>query len=88
MILKTLATVNRSTYQIRQMQAQKTADRILENSVEILNYDAAMGNYNVRNTNGQIFSARAISNGVFGIGDQVSLVAPIGGIPIIDAMPR
>ncbi|MEH1902523.1 MAG: hypothetical protein V7L04_14160 [Nostoc sp.] len=70
------------------MQAQKKSDRILENSVKILSYDAIIGNYNVQNTAGQIFSARAISNGVLATGDQVSLVAPVGGIPIIDAMPR
>ena len=88
MMLNTLAAINRNTYQTHQVQAQKVVDRIIENSVKILNYDAITGNYNVRNTAGQIFSARAISNGVFAIGDQVSLVAPIGGIPIIDAMPR
>ncbi|WP_445634570.1 hypothetical protein NSTC745_06391 [Nostoc sp. DSM 114161] len=87
-ILETLSQINRAAYQARQVQAQKTRDRALENSVEILNYDSVTGNYKVRNTNGQMFSARPISNGVFAIGDRVSLVAPVGGIPIIDAMPR
>lgn len=87
-ILQSLANVNRGIYQAKLVQIQKATDRILENSVTILNYDAVTGNYNVQNTSGQIFSARAISNGVFAIGDQVSLVAPVGGIPIIDAMPR
>ncbi|HYW20248.1 MAG TPA: hypothetical protein VE956_13250 [Nodularia sp. (in: cyanobacteria)] len=87
-ILRSLASTNRGIYHSKLVQAQKAADRIQENSVKILNYDAQLGQYNVRNTAGQIFSARAISNGVFAIGDQVSLVAPIGGIPIIDAMPR
>ncbi|MEH2029803.1 MAG: hypothetical protein V7K67_09025 [Nostoc sp.] len=86
--LSQIASINRSAYQARQILAQKSSDRILENSVKILNYDAVTGNYNVQNTAGTIFSARAISNGVFAIGDQVSLVAPVGGIPIIDAMPR
>lgn len=88
MMLNSLATINRSIYQSRQLAAQKAVDRILENSVKILNYDAVTGNYNVQNTAGTIFSARPISNGVFATGDQVSLVAPVGGIPIIDAMPR
>ena len=87
-ILQSAANINRAIYQSRQVQAQKAADRILENSVKILSYDADLGQYNVKNTAGQIFSARAISNGVFAIGDQVSLVAPVGGIPIIDSMPR
>lgn len=87
-ILQSLSLVNRCAYQSRQLQAQKKSDRALENSVKILNYDADTGNYRVQNTAGQIFSSRAISNGVFAIGDQVSLVAPIGGIPIIDAMPK
>ncbi|MFK0731419.1 MAG: hypothetical protein ACFKPT_02580 [Gloeotrichia echinulata GP01] len=87
-LLQSLSLVNRSAYQSRQLQAQKKSDRTLENSVKILNYDADIGNYRVKNTAGKIFSARAISNGVFAIGDQVSLVAPIGGIPIIDAMSR
>lgn len=87
-LLANITAVNRAAYQLRQVQAQKQRDRIQENSVKILNYDAELGQYNVQNTAGQIFSARAISNGVFAKGDQVSLVAPIGGIPIIDAMPR
>lgn len=87
-ILRSRSLINRNNYQNRQLQERKKSDRILENSVKILNYDATTGNYNVKNTNGQIFSSRAISNGVFAIGDQVSLVAPVGGIPIIDAMPR
>ncbi|BBD69535.1 hypothetical protein NIES4072_31320 [Nostoc commune NIES-4072] len=87
-ILRSLASTNRSIYQSKLVSAQKASSRILENSVKILNYDADLGQYKVKNTAGQIFSARAISNGVFAIGDQVSLVAPIGGIPIIDAMPR
>ena len=87
-ILAAISNINRAVYQSRQLQVQKARDRILENSVKILNYDAATAQYNVKNTAGQIFSARAISNGVFATGDQVSLVAPIGGIPIIDAMPR
>jgi hypothetical protein len=87
-ILRSLANINRGIYLSKQVQAQKAADRILENSVKILSYDSVTGNYNCENTNGQIFSARAISNGVFAISDRVSLVAPIGGIPIIDAMPR
>ncbi|QLE47826.1 hypothetical protein FD724_07250 [Nostoc sp. C057] len=87
-MLINLSLINRAGYQSRQVQARHKSDRILENSVKILNYDSNLGNYNVKNTAGQIFSARAISNGVFAIGDQVSLVAPVGGIPIIDAMPR
>jgi hypothetical protein len=87
-ILAALSQINRAAYQSRQIQAIKMRDRILENSVKILNYDSMTGNYNVQNTTGQIFSARAISNGTFALGSQVSLVAPIGGIPIIDAMPR
>ncbi|MEH2148616.1 hypothetical protein [Nostoc sp.] len=87
-LLASLSQVNRAVYQSSLVQAQKQRDRILENSVKVLNYDADLGQYNVKNTVGQIFSARAISNGVFAIGDQVSLVAPVGGIPIIDAMPR
>jgi hypothetical protein len=86
--LANLSLINRGIYQSKLCAAQKQSDRILENSVKVLNYDSITGNYNVKNTNGQIFSARAISNGVFAIGDQVSLVAPVGGIPIIDAMPR
>ncbi|MHC5779308.1 hypothetical protein [Nostoc sp.] len=88
LILRSRSTINRATYYSKQVEAQKKSDRILENSVKILNYDAVTGNYNVQNTAGQIFSARPISNGVFATGDQVSLVAPVGGIPIIDAMPR
>ncbi|MEH1821529.1 MAG: hypothetical protein V7L31_21020 [Nostoc sp.] len=87
-ILRSLANTNRSIYHSKLVQAQKATDRILENSVKILNYDADTGNYRAKNTAGTIFSARAISNGVFAISDQVSLVAPVGGIPIIDAMPR
>ncbi|MEH1808508.1 hypothetical protein [Nostoc sp.] len=87
-VLANIAAINRSVYQARQVQIQKAHDRILENSVKILNYDSITGNYNVQNTAGQIFSARAISNGTFALGSQVSLVAPVGGIPIIDAMPR
>ncbi|MBW4677137.1 MAG: hypothetical protein KME52_24970 [Desmonostoc geniculatum HA4340-LM1] len=87
-LLAALSSTNRAAYQSRQVQAQKARDRVLENSVKILSYDSITGNYNVANTAGQIFSARPISNGVFAIGDQVSLVAPVGGIPIIDAMPR
>jgi hypothetical protein len=87
-ILASLSLVNRGIYQSKLYAAQKQSDRILENSVKVLNYDSNLGNYNVKNTAGQIFSTRAISNGVFAIGDQVSLVAPVGGIPIIDAMPR
>ncbi|MEH2393691.1 MAG: hypothetical protein V7K21_19190 [Nostoc sp.] len=87
-ILRSLGLTNRGIYHSKLVQTQKTSDRILENSVKILNYDAQVGQYNVQNTAEQIFSARAISNGVFAIGDQVSLIAPVGGIPIIDAMPR
>ncbi|MEH1976079.1 MAG: hypothetical protein V7L02_23270 [Nostoc sp.] len=87
-LLLSLSQINRTAYQLRQVEVQKRSDRVQENSVKILNYDSLTGNYNVKNTAGQIFSARAISNGVFAIGDQVSLVTPIGGIPIIDAMPR
>lgn len=87
-LLASLSQINRAAYQSRQIQAQKKSDRILENSVKILSYDSTTGNYNAQNTAGQIFSARAISNGTFALGSQVSLVAPIGGIPIIDAMPR
>ncbi|HYX17295.1 MAG TPA: hypothetical protein VE944_23660 [Nostoc sp.] len=87
-MLMNLSLINRAGYQSRQVQVQSKSDHTLENSVKILNYDAQLGQYNVKNTAGQIFSARAISNGVFAIGDQVSLVAPVGGIPIIDAMPR
>jgi hypothetical protein len=87
-LLASLSQVNRAAYQSRQVQAQKKSDRILENSVKILNYDADTGHYKVQNTAGKIFSARAISNGTFALGSQVSLVTPIGGIPIIDAMPR
>ncbi|MBN3875244.1 hypothetical protein [Nostoc sp. JL23] len=87
-LLESLSQINRAAYQSSLVQAQKQRDRILENSVKVLNYDSVTTNYNVKNTAGQIFSARPISNGVFAIGNQVSLVAPIGGIPIIDAMPR
>jgi hypothetical protein len=87
-ILENLALINRGIFQSNLCTAQKRSDRNLENSVIILGYDADAGHYKVKNTIGQIFSARAISNGVFAIGDQVSLVAPVGGIPIIDAMPR
>lgn len=87
-ILAGISQINRNIYQSKQVQAQNKSDRIQENSVKILNHDALTGNYNVKNTAGQVFSARAISNGVFAIGDQVSLVTPVGGIPIIDAMPR
>ncbi|MEH1777113.1 hypothetical protein [Nostoc sp.] len=87
-LLLSLSQINRASYRLRQVEVQKRSDRILENSVKVLSYDSVTTNYNVKNTAGQTFSARPISNGVFAIGDQVSLVAPVGGIPIIDAMPR
>jgi hypothetical protein len=87
-ILASLQIVNRGIYQSKLCAAQKQERSVIENSVKILNYDSITGNYNVKNTAGQIFSSRPISNGIFAIGDQVSLVAPIGGTTIIDAMPR
>ncbi len=88
-LLQNLAIGNRVSYQAKQVQSQKTSDRIQENSVKILGYDASTGHYKVQNVSGQIFSARAISNSAaLSKGTQVSLVTPVGGIPIIDAMPR
>lgn len=88
-LLATTAAINRASYQHRQVQSQKKSDRTQENTAKILGYDSEIGHYRVSNSAGQIFSARAISNsGALAKGSQVSLVAPIGGIPIIDAMPR
>lgn len=87
-ILNAVSQINRAAYQSRQVQQQRKSDRLQENSVTILGYDSATGRYKVKNAAGQVFSARAISNGGFGRGDTVSLSTPIGGIPIIDAMTR
>lgn len=88
-ILKSISLINRATYQSKQVQERKKSDRIQEESVEILGYDAATGYYKVRNTNGKISLAKSISNsGALSRGTQVSLVTPIGAVPIIDAMPR
>ncbi|MBD2437371.1 hypothetical protein [Nostoc sp. FACHB-110] len=87
-ILQSLSLMNRASYQQKQVQIQKRIDRTQEATVKIIGYDSETGHYRVSNAAGQIFSARAISNGVLAKGDQVSLVTPIGGIPIIDAMPR
>ncbi|MBD2771182.1 hypothetical protein [Iningainema tapete] len=88
-LLRNISIQNRHTYQVKQIGIQKARDRILEHSTRILGYDSTTGNYQVQNANGQIFSARAISNSsALCKGANVSLVAPVGGIPIIDAMPR
>ncbi|MBD2489003.1 hypothetical protein [Aulosira sp. FACHB-615] len=88
-LLATTSAVNRAAYQQRQVQQIKQSDRAQENTVKILGYDSETGHYKVSNSAGQIFSARAISNsGALAKGSQVSLVTPVGGIPIIDAMPR
>lgn len=87
-LLQSLSLVNRAAYQNRQVQAQKISDRSQELSVKILGYDADTGNYRVKDTTGKITFSRAISNSAaLSKGNQVSLVSPIGGIPIIDAMP-
>lgn len=88
-MLQTRALINRTAYQARQVQVQKRSDRTQEQSAKIVNYDPSTGYYKVINTSGQTFLAKAISNsGALSKGAQVSLVIPVGGVPIIDAMPR
>jgi hypothetical protein len=87
-MLQNLAIANRTAYRNKQSQSQKVSDRASENSAQILGYDSTTGRYRVQNSKGQIFSAKAISNsGALAKGNKLSLSTPVGGIPIIDAMP-
>lgn len=87
--LTSISKLNRAAFRTKAAQAQKTRDRTTESTATILGYDSTTGNYRVQNADGKVISARAISNSsALHKGASVSLVAPQGGTPIIDAMPR
>ncbi|WP_414755543.1 hypothetical protein [Anabaena sp. CCY 9910] len=89
-ILAAIRLNNRSIYQIKQVEAQRSSDRTQEQTATILGYDTITGQFRVKDGLGKIFYTKAITNsGELSMGTSVSLVTPSGGgIPAIDAMPR
>ncbi|MBD0265000.1 MAG: hypothetical protein ICV78_20440 [Tolypothrix sp. Co-bin9] len=87
-LLESASLINRNAYRSKQIQQQQKSDRAQEQAATVLGYDGVTGQVKVKDNNGRIFYAKAITNSSgLSIGSQVSLVIA-NGIPIIDAMPR
>lgn len=87
--LRSQSIVNRGIYQFKQVQERKKSDALQETNVKILGYDSTTGHFQIIDATGKISNARTITNsGALEIGSQLEMVSPLGGIPIIDGMPR